>query len=529
MPHRNRVTPLGELVADEARGLVYGNRGCLHDAGGEIVRFAATRRWIACRLEFKGRRRRLLQPGRYTELFFLDEATAFAAGHRPCAECRRADYELLRARWGGADAIDARLAAERMAGGTRRLHRTGRAPDGALRAPRRRAPPGARRHAAALVARPATAARSRDRAAPAHAHPAVAGRAARRRLVRRRAAASSQRRIAALTSAAVPVFKAAYLIHGDDHGRIGERRSRLRAVAERRERQRGRRGVRERDLDPGARGQALNAMTFAVGRRFVIADGVERWKDAELEPVSPRCKAIDPDSAHRHLLRARGRARQGAGAAGQGGRPPPAASSRTSPPSRAGTCPAGCADRARELQLSLDDQAARALIARVGDRQQRLSRELEKIALELGPGRHADRRRDRRLPPAPPSARPGRSGTRSWPATAGGDAAPGRAARPGRAGPALLCAMVRRVRDAHGVAVRAGARGEPDADQGPHADAAVRRRPPDRGRAGATTRRRYRRALELLADLELETRGGGGAALNEDTSAVRVVQAIGSR
>jgi hypothetical protein len=132
MPHRNRVTPLGELVADEARGLVYGNRGCLHDDGGRIVRFAAVDRWIACRLEFKGRRRPLLRPGRYTELFFLDEATAFAAGHRPCAECRRADYAVLKARWGGADAIDARLGRERMDGGRRRLHATARPPDGAF-------------------------------------------------------------------------------------------------------------------------------------------------------------------------------------------------------------------------------------------------------------------------------------------------------------------------------------------------------------------------------------------------------------
>ena len=126
MPLRNRVTPLSELVADPARGLVYGNRGCLHDDSGEIRRLYGVKRWIACRLEFRGRLRRpLLQPGRYTELFFLDEATAMAAGHRACAECRRADYvrltEILGAR---ADEIDARLHAERLAPGTptRRLH-----------------------------------------------------------------------------------------------------------------------------------------------------------------------------------------------------------------------------------------------------------------------------------------------------------------------------------------------------------------------------------------------------------------------
>ena len=131
MPLRNRVTPLGELVADPARGLVYGNRGCLHDADGRIVRPFQLRRWIACRLAFRGRRRsRLMQPGRYTELFFLDEATALAAGHRPCAECRREDYDCFTSVWrdlhgdAGADAIDARLHGERIDPETRghRLH-----------------------------------------------------------------------------------------------------------------------------------------------------------------------------------------------------------------------------------------------------------------------------------------------------------------------------------------------------------------------------------------------------------------------
>src|SRR5215213_5850381 len=91
MPRQNRVTPLSDIIADPARGLVFGNRGCLHDDDGRIRRHHAGRAWIACRLRFKDRRRVLMQPRRYTELFFLDEATALAAGHRPCAECRRAD------------------------------------------------------------------------------------------------------------------------------------------------------------------------------------------------------------------------------------------------------------------------------------------------------------------------------------------------------------------------------------------------------------------------------------------------------
>jgi hypothetical protein len=133
---------LGELIATPERGLVYGNRGCLHDEEGEIRRRYATKRWIACRLCFRGRRRSpLMTPGRFTELFFLDEATALAAGHRPCAECRRSDYNRFSERWLalhpgqiGADAIDAQLHGERLDPGSRerRLHesRYSELPDG---------------------------------------------------------------------------------------------------------------------------------------------------------------------------------------------------------------------------------------------------------------------------------------------------------------------------------------------------------------------------------------------------------------
>jgi hypothetical protein len=122
VPLQNRVTPLGELVAVPDRGLLYGNRGCLHDSAGRIRRHHNGRRWIACRLEFRGwNRGRLLQPGRFTELFFLDDATALAAGHRPCALCRREDYNRLAELWRelhpgqvGADAIDLQLHSERI-------------------------------------------------------------------------------------------------------------------------------------------------------------------------------------------------------------------------------------------------------------------------------------------------------------------------------------------------------------------------------------------------------------------------------
>lgn len=129
MPLQNRVTPLGELVATPERGLVFGNRGRLHDEERRIRRRFAGRRWIACRLEFRGRYHGPMPPGRYTGLFFLDEATAFAAGHRPCAECRREDYLRFAELWGArADAIDARLHEERL--GERRTRPLDGLPDG---------------------------------------------------------------------------------------------------------------------------------------------------------------------------------------------------------------------------------------------------------------------------------------------------------------------------------------------------------------------------------------------------------------
>jgi hypothetical protein len=100
-PLQNRVTPFGDLVATPARGTLMGNRGRLHDDARRIVRRVQSgyRAWVTCVLAFKGRRRTVMTPGRYTELFFLDEATALAAGHRPCGECRREDYRRFKAAW----------------------------------------------------------------------------------------------------------------------------------------------------------------------------------------------------------------------------------------------------------------------------------------------------------------------------------------------------------------------------------------------------------------------------------------------
>lgn len=99
MPRQNRVRPTGEIVRDSTRGLFMGNRGILHDAEQQVVKPYAHKAWIICQLQFKGRRRKLMQPGKYTELFFLDEATALAAGHRPCYECRREAAVAFRQAW----------------------------------------------------------------------------------------------------------------------------------------------------------------------------------------------------------------------------------------------------------------------------------------------------------------------------------------------------------------------------------------------------------------------------------------------
>ncbi len=147
MPLQNRVTPAGEIVASPARGTMFGNRGgCFHDAQQRLKRRPyATTQWICCVLQFKNRRRRVMSPGLYTELFFLDEVTAIAAGHRPCFECRRADATKFAELWAkrtgmsalraSAPQMDAVLHADRISSGYRKItHQADSAalPDGAF-------------------------------------------------------------------------------------------------------------------------------------------------------------------------------------------------------------------------------------------------------------------------------------------------------------------------------------------------------------------------------------------------------------
>ena len=131
-PLQNRVMPSGDIVSVPQRGAFTGNRGIIHDPATRTLlkRRWTTKAWIVCLCEFRGRRRDVMATRSWTELFFLDEATAFAAGHRPCFHCRRADANAFRAAWergnrtgdASAPSIDAVLHVERLDGRTKRLH-----------------------------------------------------------------------------------------------------------------------------------------------------------------------------------------------------------------------------------------------------------------------------------------------------------------------------------------------------------------------------------------------------------------------
>jgi hypothetical protein len=132
MPLQNRVTPTGDIIATPHRGLFTGNRGIIHDPATRtlLTRRWASQAWLTCVCEFRGRRREVMGGRSWTELFFLDEATALAAGHRPCFFCRRRDAIRFRAAWEEGNGvarvrardIDAVLHRERLSGGEKRLH-----------------------------------------------------------------------------------------------------------------------------------------------------------------------------------------------------------------------------------------------------------------------------------------------------------------------------------------------------------------------------------------------------------------------
>jgi hypothetical protein len=131
-PLQNRVTPSGDIISTPHRGLFTGNRGIIHDPATRTLlnRRWSSKAWLTCVCEFRGRRRDVMGTRSWTELFFLDEATAFAAGHRPCFYCRRDDANAFRAAWekgngvaqASAPDIDAVLHRERLDGRVKRLH-----------------------------------------------------------------------------------------------------------------------------------------------------------------------------------------------------------------------------------------------------------------------------------------------------------------------------------------------------------------------------------------------------------------------
>jgi len=323
-----------------------------------------------------------------------------------------------------------------------------------------------------------------------------------------------------------PAFKSAYLIHGDDHGRIAQRRAKLRELAEA---QSGAQGFELFEGDassPETVAAALNAMTFAIGRRFIIVDGVERWKEKDLDALEAAMAHIDPDTTLSFFAREDGRSK--------------APKRLHDAIKRAGgeisvqenlkpwELPKWVTQQARAYGLGLTPEAARALVNQVGERQERLLRELEKLVLEFGPGTDLDAEQIQDLTASSAEHK-------AWTladALLSGD--PARATRAylqiraqGERLPGLIYWMSSRVRQAHQAAraleagqpqatVRSGLRMPPKA-----ADQLIN----DARRMGAD---RLRHAIEIIADLELASRGGSKKGGSEDTVALVAIQAIAS-
>ena len=324
----------------------------------------------------------------------------------------------------------------------------------------------------------------------------------------------------------MPVFKPAYLIHGDDHGRIAERRRRLRALAES---ESGAQGIEVFEGDaatPEAVANALNALTFALGRRFIVVDGVERWTDKQFEALEAALEQIPPDTTVAFFARednrskAPKRLRDAVEKAGGD----ISAEESVKP----WELPKWVIARARELGLQLEPDTARALIAQVGDRQQRLLRELEKLALYAGPGARVDADLLEEL--AAPSAE-----HRVWSLAdtiVSGDAAAATALyltlrSQGERLSGLLYWISQRVRTAHEIACALEA-GQPAAQvkrQLRMPSKAADRLIADANRSGA---RNLERTIEELADLELASRGGGTGGAGEDTVALLAIQRVSS-
>jgi DNA polymerase-3 subunit delta len=321
----------------------------------------------------------------------------------------------------------------------------------------------------------------------------------------------------------VPAWKSAYLVHGDDHGRLAERRAKLRALAEQ---ESGANGVEVLEGDtatPDHAAAALSAMTFAIGRRFVIVDGVERWKEADVKAlIVPVLKDLQPDLTVAFFSREDGRVKT----------PKPLIDAvkkaggdvATEQMLKGRELPRWVQQQAKRLQLDVETSAAQLLVAQVGERQQRLLRELEKIALEHGPGAtigldeveqeaaHSSERQVWSLVDAF-MARDHRAATRTFVELRG----------QGESLARLVPLIARRLRDALQIAERLEL-GEPPAK----IKGSLKMGSWQADRLMADARGAdvdsLRRAMVALADLELASRGG--QELEDDTVALRTIDAI---
>ncbi len=321
-----------------------------------------------------------------------------------------------------------------------------------------------------------------------------------------------------------PAFKTTYLIHGDDHGRIAERRARLREIAESSS---GAQGVELFEGDqatPDNVAAALNAMTFAIGRRFIIVDGAERWKDKEMDALEAALAANVPETTVTFFAREDGRLKAPKrlhDAVNKAG-----GDIATESSVKPWELPKWAVAQAKQLGLDLTPEAARMLVGHVGERQQRLLRELEKLALELEPQAMIDA--DMVLELTAASAE-----RKAWAladALLSGNAVTATRTllhmrAQGERLPGLVYWMSSRVRQAHQIArdldrgvsqaqVKSGLRMPPSAADKLIADAK---------RIGAE---RLERAICLIADLELASRGGSSGSASEDTEALLTIYEI---
>lgn len=326
----------------------------------------------------------------------------------------------------------------------------------------------------------------------------------------------------------MPTFKPAYLIHGDDHGRIAERRATLRGIAESISGAEGVELLEGENATADRAAAALSAMTLALSRRFIVVDGVERWRDSELDALEAALRAIAPETTIAFFAReeARTKAPDRLHAAVKAAGGDISAETTVKP----WELPRWVTGQAAALGLELTPDAARALVAHVGERQQRLLRELEKLALgaDADPSTRTPLDADR-VAALTASSSERRAWTVADAVVAGDERAAVRAflelRQQGERVPGLLYWISQRVRQAHEVAAAL------DAGEAP-AQIKRRLRMPSRAAdalitdAGRRGSERLREAVGEIADLELASRGGGAGGAGEDTAALLALRRL---